>query len=58
MLSSVLENVRAGLMKPEAFRKAEQTRRTLNFALSSTAVVEPVYSAGIFTLDLDWTRRL
>lgn len=58
MLSGVIENVRRGLIKPEAFKKAEITRRTLNFALSSTALVEPVFQAGVFTLDLDWSSQL
>lgn len=58
MLAGALENVRGGIIKPEAFRKAEMTRRTLNFSLSSTAVVEPVFSSGIFSLDLDWTKQL
>ncbi|CAL8142596.1 unnamed protein product [Orchesella dallaii] len=57
MLSGVIENVRGGLMKPDAFRKAERTRRTLNFSLSSTAVVEPVFSSGLFSLNLDCTSR-
>ncbi|ODM92514.1 DNA excision repair protein ERCC-8 [Orchesella cincta] len=58
MLSGVIENVRGGLMKPEAFRKAERTRRTLNFSLSSTRVDgSRVKKKGIFSLDLDCTNR-
>lgn len=52
-----LDLVRIGLLRAETFQTAEITRRTLNFSLSSVAVVEPVYTGAVFSVDIDATGR-